>query len=123
MCIYFYIIFFLSIPLIVVLLHFSCKLSAFWEIFLYYLFYVTDIIFLIYVYQRYIYPVDKRRVNEYGTSQEMLEDDSMQNGTAPATAAIEPAPEAAAVPDSPPKTKTNSPNPKKSKNKKAKKND
>lgn len=25
-----------------------------------------DIIFLIYLYQRYIYPVDKKRVNEFG---------------------------------------------------------
>ena len=26
----------------------------------------ADIIFLIYVYQRWIYPVDKKRVNEFG---------------------------------------------------------
>ena len=35
-------------------------------------------IFFIYLYQRYIYRVDPKRVNEFGTSQEMLE----QNGEA-----------------------------------------
>ena len=34
-------------------------------------------IFFIYVYQRYIYRVDPKRVNEFGTSQEMIE----QNGS------------------------------------------
>lgn len=29
-----------------------------------------DIIFFIYLYQRYIYPVDRTRLNEYGTSGE-----------------------------------------------------
>ena len=29
-----------------------------------------DIIFFIYLYQRYIYPVDRKRVNEFGTSGE-----------------------------------------------------
>ncbi|XP_041352387.1 cleft lip and palate transmembrane protein 1 homolog [Gigantopelta aegis] len=37
-----------------------------------------DVIFFIYVYQRYIYRVDPKRVNEFGTSQEMVE----QNGSA-----------------------------------------
>ncbi|XP_059156203.1 putative lipid scramblase CLPTM1 [Physella acuta] len=32
-----------------------------------------DVIFFIYLYQRYIYSVDPKRVNEFGTSQEMLE--------------------------------------------------
>lgn len=36
-----------------------------------------DIVFFIYLYQRYIYRVDPKRVNEFGTSQEMLE----QNGS------------------------------------------
>jgi hypothetical protein len=27
-----------------------------------------DIVFLVYLYQRYLYPVDKTRVNEYGES-------------------------------------------------------
>ena len=35
--------------------------------------------FLIFLYQRYIYRVDPKRVNEFGTSQEMWE----QNGAAP----------------------------------------
>jgi len=26
----------------------------------------TDIVFLVYVYQRWVYPVDKKRVNEFG---------------------------------------------------------
>jgi hypothetical protein len=30
-----------------------------------------DIIFFIYLYQRYIYPVDRTRVNEYGTTGEL----------------------------------------------------
>jgi hypothetical protein len=29
-------------------------------------FYLVDIIFLIYLYQRWIYPVDPKRVNEFG---------------------------------------------------------
>ena len=33
-----------------------------------------DIIFLIYLYQRWIYRVDPKRVNEFGTSGEMMED-------------------------------------------------
>ena len=28
--------------------------------------YVADLIFLIYIYQRWVYPVDKSRVNEFG---------------------------------------------------------
>ena len=34
----------------------------------------TDIIFLIFLYQRYIYRVDPKRVNEFGISGEMLTD-------------------------------------------------
>ena len=30
----------------------------------------TDIIFFIYLYQRYMYPVDRSRVNEFGTTGE-----------------------------------------------------
>ena len=33
----------------------------------------TDVIFFIYLYQRYVYAIDPKRVNEYGTSQEMME--------------------------------------------------
>ena len=39
---------------------------------------ISDVIFFIFLYQRYIYRVDPTRVNEFGTSQEMLE----QNGEA-----------------------------------------
>jgi len=44
-----------------------------------------DIIFFIYLYQRYIYPVDRTRVNEYGTTGETdsavvpIENNSSQN--------------------------------------------
>jgi hypothetical protein len=93
---------------------------------------VADIVFLIYVYQRYIYPVDKSRVNEYGTSQEMLEGDAPTDAppdalplegapaiAAPASAASASSPELNGASPSPPKPKTHS----KQKNKKAKKND
>ena len=39
---------------------------------------ISDVIFFIFLYQRYIYRVDPTRVNEFGTSQEMFE----QNGDA-----------------------------------------
>ena len=39
---------------------------------------LADVIFFIYLYQRYIYRVDPTRVNEFGVSQEMLE----ENGSA-----------------------------------------
>lgn len=34
------------------------------------IFFYLDIIFFIYLYQRYIYPVDRRRLNEFGTTGE-----------------------------------------------------
>ena len=34
---------------------------------------VLDVIFFIYLYQRYIYRIDPKRVNEFGTSQEMMD--------------------------------------------------
>ena len=40
-----------------------------------------DIVFLIYLYQRYIYPVDRKRVNEFGISAEMEE--LAKNGITP----------------------------------------
>ena len=93
---------------------FETQLQPWW-------FFLADIVFLIFLYQRYIYPVDKSRVNEYGVSQEMLENpaaatEPLENG-APA-AAIEDAPkqEAGAA-------KKSSPAQKKQKSKKAKKND
>lgn len=44
----------------------------------YIILYLSDIVFFIFLYQRYIYRVDPTRVNEFGTSQEMFE----QNGSA-----------------------------------------
>jgi len=38
------------------------------------------VIFFIYLYQKYIYKIDPKRVNEFGVSQEMLE----ENGAAKA---------------------------------------
>lgn len=38
--------------------------------------FIADVIFFIYLYQRYIYRVDPKRLNEFGTSGEMME----QNG-------------------------------------------
>jgi hypothetical protein len=38
---------------------------------------LADIIFLIYVYQKWIYPVDKKRVNEFGFGGE---DDQVADG-------------------------------------------
>ncbi|XP_046372749.1 cleft lip and palate transmembrane protein 1 homolog [Haliotis rufescens] len=35
-----------------------------------------DVIFFIYVYQRYIYKIDPKRVNEYGTSQDMFDENA-----------------------------------------------
>ncbi len=37
-----------------------------------------DIIFFIYLYQRYIYPVDRTRVNEYGTTGDPIPNESSQ---------------------------------------------
>ncbi len=34
------------------------------------IFFCLDIIFFIYLYQRYIYPVDRKRLNEFGTTGE-----------------------------------------------------
>lgn len=48
---------------------------------------LVDIIFCIYLYQRWIYRVDPKRVNEFGTSGEMLDQQQIadgQNGTVPA---------------------------------------
>lgn len=41
----------------------------------------TDIIFFIFLYQRWIYRVDPSRVNEFGVSQQMLEE--RQNAVVP----------------------------------------
>jgi len=56
-----------------------------------------DIVFLIYVYQRWIYRIDPKRVNEFGVSGDMLDGkDVTQNGVA---GAIEGSPPAVPVPD------------------------
>ena len=36
---------------------------------------IADIIFLIFLYQRYIYRIDPKRVNEFGTSADMFDED------------------------------------------------
>ena len=42
----------------------------------------VDIIFFIFLYQRWIYRVDPSRLNEFGVSQVMLESRQQQNGQA-----------------------------------------
>lgn len=42
-----------------------------------------DIVFFIFLYQRWIYKVDKKRVNEFGYSGEMLENVNNKEITAP----------------------------------------
>lgn len=54
-----------------------------------------DIIFLIYVYQRWAYRVDLKRVNEFGVSGEQLENAAAGNLPDGEQASIEAAPEAA----------------------------
>lgn len=41
--------------------------------------FVTDIVFFIFLYQRYIYKVDHKRVNEFGFSGEMEENRGKPN--------------------------------------------
>ena len=47
-----------------------------------YLFRITDLIFCIYLYQRWIYPVDKKRANEFGFAEEKPEIDADGNAIA-----------------------------------------
>lgn len=49
-----------------------------------------DIIFLVYVYQRYIYRVDLKRVNEFGVTGEQLEQVEQNGSILPPVEAIEP---------------------------------
>lgn len=44
-----------------------------------------DIVFFIFLYQRWIYKVDKKRVNEFGYSGEMLDDVDKNKLVAPAS--------------------------------------
>ena len=88
--------------------------------------FLADVIFLIYLYQRYIYRVDPKRVNEFGTSQEMM--DEPANGELPPgeeTPALEGATEeeVAKKEKNSPKSKSPKNSPPKPKNKKAKKDD
>jgi len=65
------------------------------------LLFLTDIIFCIYLYQRWIYRVDPKRVNEFGTSAEMLDQQGAadgQNGTLPGLDSLTNPVEAAADP-------------------------
>lgn len=47
---------------------------------------LADVIFLIYVYQRWVYPVDKKRVNEFGFGGE---DESQTSASTDVTAVKE----------------------------------
>ena len=50
---------------------------------------VSDVIFFIYLYQKYIYPTDHKRVNEFGTTGDMdteVSDQAANNGQAILTA-------------------------------------
>lgn len=57
----------ISLPIQTIELQISFFIFNFWFSFL---FCLADIIFLIYIYQRWVYPVDKKRVNEFGFSAE-----------------------------------------------------
>ena len=54
---------------------------------------VADIIFCIYLYQRWIYRVDPKRVNEFGTSAEMLDQQQVADGQNGAIPAVESSPD------------------------------
>lgn len=74
----------------------------------------TDIVFLIFLYQRWIYKVDKSRVNEFGFSGEMEENNKQQISNGEVGEAV------AAIEDKP---ADNDDKPTKAKNKKDKKRD
>lgn len=44
------------------------------------MFLITDIVFFIFLYQRWIYKVDHKRVNEFGFSGEMEQQKQSENG-------------------------------------------
>jgi hypothetical protein len=48
------------------------------------MFFFSDIVFFIFLYQRWIYKVDHKRVNEFGFSGEMEEQQKLGNTGAPA---------------------------------------
>ena len=74
---------------------------------------LADVVFFIFLYQRYIYRVDPSRVNEFGFSQEMLERKQNPAAAAAAAAGAEqpaavtaaPAGEPAPAPEKPPAEK------------------
>ena len=43
-------------------------------------FVVADIVFFIALYQRWIYPIDPKRVNEFGTTGEMVDNTAVTAG-------------------------------------------
>lgn len=54
--------------------------------------YFPDIVFFIFLYQRWIYKVDASRVNEFGFSAEMMEEherEKLKNGEPPAIEAAQ----------------------------------
>ena len=92
------------------------------------------------MYQRWIYRIDPKRVNEFGTSGDMMENDttatdqSLQNGAAAAIEGVKPSPEqataaklsldkAAAAKLSPDQSAANKTSPPRHKSKAAKKRD
>lgn len=56
--------------------------------------FVTDIVFFIFLYQRWMYKVDHKRVNEFGFSGEMEDQQKLSNnGQAPAITETEQQPD------------------------------
>ena len=49
---------------------------------------IADVIFLIYLYQRWKYPVDKSRVNEFGFGGEEKKEENKRNGVEPPSESI-----------------------------------
>lgn len=68
---------------------------SFWILFKYpnnFTIFFTDIVFFIFLYQRWIYKVDHKRVNEFGFSGEMEEQQKLaKNGTPAITESEQPA--------------------------------
>lgn len=60
----------------------------------------TDIVFFIFLYQRWVYKVDKSRVNEFGFSAEMEEDAKKKVVLADPAGAAPPSPAIAAIEES-----------------------
>lgn len=90
----------------------------------------TDIVFFIFLYQRWIYKVDSKRINEFGFSAEMLEEQQLGKQTpggaltaAPAATTAETQNNSSAASSDEAKSQPSSPNAtKKRKNRKSKAN-